>query len=146
METLTKTATIIPEKIWEKEVNIKGKGSPTKKTFIKYKNCIFSCFGSPPKGIEEGKKCEIEYDANSKYTQKNEDGTVFFYNLVKPKIRMSDIMEKLEEIEKKIDNLQTIQLTKNQNSSSKYLDVEDLNDENIPLVEEEDIPLIDEEI
>jgi len=99
----TTTITIIPEKIWEKEVDIKG--SPAKKTFIKYKNFIFSCFGSLPEGIKEGEKCQIEYDYNSKYVKEDEEGRIVFYNLIKPKIRMSDIMNKLEEIEKKIDEL-----------------------------------------
>ena len=156
MEQQQKTTTIIPEKIWEKEVDIKG--SPAKKTFIKYKNFIFSCFGSLPKGIEKGKKCQIEYDYNSKYVKEDEEGRIVFYNLIKPKIRMSDIMNKLEEIEKKIDELKEKQnppiqypkyysedtstntsiLSPNTSSDNSTFSPEDLKEEDIPTVEDED--------
>mgnify|MGYP001073354302 CR=1 FL=1 len=137
MEISPRTAIIIPEKIWEKVVDVKG--SARKKIFIKYKNFIFSCFGSLPEGIKEGEKCQIEYDYNSKYVKEDEKGGVVFYNLIKPKVKISDVMDKLNEIEKKIDEIMAIQNQKEiETKKDSTFSPEDLKEEDIPTVEDED--------
>ena len=100
-----KKAIIIPQRIWDKEVNVKGK--TLTKSFVKYGNCIFSCFGSLPENIKEGKKCKIEYDEMSKYVSEDEDGkATFFFNLIKQKASSKETSKSLSLLEKRIEDLE----------------------------------------
>ncbi|HQG81960.1 MAG TPA: hypothetical protein PLW91_02880 [Candidatus Pacearchaeota archaeon] len=91
---------IIPEKIWSKDIDIKGK--PITKWFVKFEDKIFSSFQKPD--LEEGKEGEIEYDEDSKFEKQSEDGLTIFYNIT-PSKKNKDILDKLDEIDKKLEFL-----------------------------------------